>query len=315
MSDEARQSFACFGGTVAVHVAGPASDGTSAVEAALRARARLEEIQRRLTRFDPASELSRLNADPEPVVPASPLLRWLARATVRAGELSGGLVDATQLDAIERAGYRDSLRDREPLPLATTLSIQSPRRPGGASAQRDWARIRVDDPAGTIARPPGLRIDGGGLAKGMAADLIASSLRGHDNFAVDCCGDIRLGGRAALRRLIRVSDPFGPEPARTLALKRGAIATSGIGGRAWNARGGAAHHLIDPASGRPAFTGLVQATALAPTALLAEIRAKAALLAGSAAAARWLPDGGVIVAEDGGVERVGNQGGAAAAAA
>jgi thiamine biosynthesis lipoprotein len=141
----------------------------------------------------------------------------------------------------------------------------------------------------------------------MAADLLAVSLRGHDGFAVDCCGDIRLGGREARRRLIRVSDPFGPEPVRTLALKRGAIATSGIGGRAWSGPGGPAHHLIDPASGRPAFTGLVQATALAPTALLAEIRAKSALLAGPAAAAQWLSDGGLIVADDGRVERIGGE--------
>lgn len=304
MSDFAHQTFSCFGGTVNVHVSGAAPDGTSAVEAALGARARLEEIHRRLSRFDSGSELSRLNADPSPTVQASPLLRWLARAAVEAGELSDGLVDATLVGEIEGAGYRESLRDRAPLPLATTLGGRDDPRPAAAAAAGDWARIEVDDAAGTITRAPGLRIDSGGLAKGMAADLLASSLRGHESFAVDCCGDIRLGGREPRRRLIRVSDPFGPEPARTLALRRGAVATSGVGGRAWRGPDGPAHHLIDPASGRPAFTGLVQATALAPRALLAEIRAKAALLAGPGAAARWLPDGGIVVADDGSVERI-----------
>ena len=40
-------------------------------------------------------------------------------------------------------------------------------------------------------------------------------------------------------------------------------------------------------------------TALAPSALQAEMRAKAALLAGPAQAQRWLPDGGLIVHDDG----------------
>jgi FAD:protein FMN transferase len=43
----------------------------------------------------------------------------------------------------------------------------------------------------------------------------------------------------------------------------------------------------------------VQATAVAPTALEAEVRAKAALLSGPAGAAAWLPDGGVLVLDDG----------------
>ena len=43
-------------------------------------------------------------------------------------------------------------------------------------------------------------------------------------------------------------------------------------------------------------------TALAPTALEAEIRAKAAILSGPDRARGWLPDGGVVVADDGGFE-------------
>jgi thiamine biosynthesis lipoprotein len=43
----------------------------------------------------------------------------------------------------------------------------------------------------------------------------------------------------------------------------------------------------------------VQATAIAPTALEAEARAKAAVLGGPEQAARWLPHGGVVVLDDG----------------
>jgi thiamine biosynthesis lipoprotein len=80
----------------------------------------------------------------------------------------------------------------------------------------------------------------------------------------------------------------------------GAFATSGIGRRAWLDRDGRpAHHLLDPATGRPAYTGVAQATALAATAREAEMRSKAAVLSGPDRAASWLPHGGVVVLDDG----------------
>ena len=83
-------------------------------------------------------------------------------------------------------------------------------------------------------------------------------------------------------------------------LTTAAAATSGIGRRSWLAPDGRpAHHLLDPATGRPAFTGVVQATALAPTAVEAEWRAKAAVLSGPERAADWLAHGGVVVLDDG----------------
>lgn len=81
-------------------------------------------------------------------------------------------------------------------------------------------------------------------------------------------------------------------------LDRGAVATSGIGRRRWiGSDGRLAHHLLDPSTGRPAFTGLVQVTALAPTGLGAEALAKAALLAGPGELPDRLPHGGIAVLE------------------
>jgi thiamine biosynthesis lipoprotein len=300
VSPEHHETFPCFGGTVELHVGGTAADGTAASAAVRRARERLEEIHRRLSRFRDESELSLLNRDPRQTVPASPLLRMLARSAVDAGRRSGGLVDCTLLGELALAGYRDSLRGREPLPLEAVLAGRRDARVAGAPAsRRGWELIEVDDRQRTITRPPGLGIDGGGIAKGLAADLIATRLGSHRTFAVDCCGDLRIGGDAGAPRTVHVSDPFGGEPLHSLALARGAVATSGIGARSWAAPGGGAHHLLDPATGRPAFTGVVQATALAPTGFLAEVYAKSALLAGPQRAAERLPHGGVIVGEDG----------------
>ena len=63
--------------------------------------------------------------------------------------------------------------------------------------------------------------------------------------------------------------------------------------------------LIDPRTGEPADTGVVQATALAPSGVEAEVRAKAALLAGPRLGVVHLVHGGVLVLADGGVVEVG----------
>jgi thiamine biosynthesis lipoprotein len=125
-------------------------------------------------------------------------------------------------------------------------------------------------------------------------------LSGHTSFAVDAAGDVRFGGTGGLVRPVQVASPFDDSVLHTFELVRGAAATSGIGKRSWLNRDGLpAHHLLDPATGRPAFTGVVQVTALAPTAVEAEGLAKAALLSGPARAASWLPHGGVVVYDSG----------------
>jgi thiamine biosynthesis lipoprotein len=146
-----------------------------------------------------------------------------------------------------------------------------------------------------------VRIDGGGIAKGLLADMVGEELAGAARaYAVDCCGDIRLGGTDGLARRIRVEDPFGGEPLHELELSAGAVATSGITRRSWRGSGaGRAHQILDPSSGRPAFTGIIQASAVAPTALEAEILAKSALLSGPEAAPGWLPFGGLLVPVEG----------------
>jgi thiamine biosynthesis lipoprotein len=291
MSGEAVASFECFGGRCAVRVGDP--DQETARRAVRRARRTLLDAHRALSRFDPDSELSRLNRDPRPEVPASPLLRRVVAAALTAGLRSGGLVDATLVDEIEAAGYAESREfDR------AGGAAGEPSHPAAADPRAGWCQFAVDERAGTVSRPPGLRLDPGGIAKGLLADLVGEPLADFATFAVDCCGDLRVGGAEARPRTILVDDPAGGPPLHELRIADGAVATSGITRRAWTGPDGRpAHQLLDPASGEPAFTGIVQATAMAPTGLLAETLAKSALLAGPEGAEEHLPFGGVLVEE------------------
>lgn len=297
---EAVESFDCFGSTCAVLVIGEGGAG-SAEQAARLVRRRMLRWHERFSRFEPDSELSRLNADSRPRVHVTSTMARLAEAAVWAAQETDGLVDSTLVTEIEQAGYVADLGESRAPPDA---SASTPgRAPANAGERTWWLDLKVED--GTLLRPPGLRLDSGGLGKGLFADLAAEMLDGYQSFAVDCGGDLRLGGSANLARRVDVATPSGGEIIHSFELAGGGVATSGIAKRSWLDENGApAHHLLDPATGRPAFTGVVQATAIAPTAVEAETLAKAAILSGPERAPRWLRHGGVLVLEDGSHEVV-----------
>jgi thiamine biosynthesis lipoprotein len=295
---EVADTFECFGADCSVMVFGYELD-RGAEAAVTDARRRLLAWHDRFTRFEPGSELSRLNADRREKVPVSGVMALFVDAVLRAARDTGGLVDATLLAEIERAGYRRDLRAS--LPLEIALQMAPRRAPAAPRVGAAWPAVTVDTAAHTVRRPPGMKFDSGGLAKGLFADVLARDLSRFPSFAIDCAGDLRLGGADDLPREVHVASPFDGTTLHTFELASGGVATSGIGRRSWlDADGQPAHHLLDPSTGHPAFTGVVQVTALAPTALEAETRAKAALLSGPQAAAEWLPDGGVVVHDDGG---------------
>jgi thiamine biosynthesis lipoprotein len=300
---EAIERFPCFGGNCGVLVTGPGPSGT-AREAALRARRRLLAWHGQFSRFEQASELSRLNDDPRGTVAVSQLMADLVEAAVNAARISGGLVDPTLVPELERAGYSDHFA-AAPLSLTEALALAPPRLHARPSHTARWREVRVDRSGLTVTRPPGVRIDSGGVAKGLFGDVLASELSGHRAFAVDAAGDVRSGGSAAVPRRVEVASPFDGSVLHVFELGEGAAATSGIGRRSWMGQNGRpAHHLLDPATGRPAFTGIVQVTARAPTGCEAELRSKAALLSGPAGATEWLSHGGVIVYDDGAFQLV-----------
>ena len=298
---EHRETFACFGSECTVIVAG----GTGAAAAVADARRRLLDWHVQFSRFEPDSELSRLNADPRASVPVSSMLRRIIQSGIDAARATEGLVDPTLVREIEQAGY-DAHLEAGGRPLSEALALAPPRSPGRAHPERRWAQIRVERGAGTITRPRGVMFDPGGIAKGVFADELAARLSGHDAFVVDCGGDMRLGGRVGVKRKVHVASPSGGSILHTLQIRAGAVATSGIGKRSWlDQDGRPAHHLLNPATGRPAFTGVVQVTAVARTAVEAESLSKAVLLSGPAAAERMLErGGGVVVLDDGTVKVV-----------
>ena len=244
-----RHEFHAMGTTVECLLDGEPRDGFARVEA------EFERLEALLSRFRPDSELSRLNR--EGSVEAGPDLLRVTALAVEARERSGGLFDPTVLDAVVAAGYDRSFE---------LVPADGPAGNGGA---RCGGGIRI---AGRrIELEPGTHLDLGGIAKGYAVDRAVELLAAYGPCLVNAGGDLAVRGG---------SWPVGVDGSVTLELSRGAIATSGRDRRRWSRGGEELHHLIDPATGRPAESGLLRVTVVAPSAVEAEVLAKIAFLGG-----------------------------------
>lgn len=274
---------------------------------------RVADLERRWSRFRPDSEVSRLNAAAGRPVDVSAHTCLLVRCGMLGWRRSDGLFDPTVHDALVAAGYdRDFAAVRATAPRATAPLTTAPRTTAPGDAARPAATVPgpvgivVDDAAGTVQLPTGVRFDGGGVAKGLAADLVVAELieAGADGACVNLGGDLRVAGRSPDGQGWRVGARAAVDRgAGTLHLLGGGVATSGTLHRRWPRGPDEQHHLIDARSGAPADVGLVEATVVADTAWEAEVAAKVAVLGSPPQADVLLPRiaAGAVVADAGGL--------------
>ncbi len=287
-----------MGGRLGVHVATVPGDGAAAARDARRVAERVVAWSRLLTRHEPGSPLMRLNDDPVAVVPVRPTLGAALAWADDAFRMTGGLVDVTRL-AERLAAERGNAGRQEPgqpagRPTAIWhVDLGSPRRP-------------------TVVRAPGTRFDLDGIGKGWLADRALRLLDGHPGAAVDADGDVAVRVAPGDRWEIGVADPQSDDELLALIVLADAPGVRTGRGRTWGVAtsgtsihrfGPAAHHLIDPRTGRPAATDVVQATVIASGAAVAEALAKSAVILGSVAGLDLLDRSGaagaILLLEDG----------------
>ncbi len=237
------------------------------------ARARIDDLERRWSRFIDDSEVNQLNRTAGRPVRVSPPTVELVVRSVDAWRLSGGAFDPTVLGAVLRAGYTTSFDQLGGAPA-----------PGPSLLGVGAADIVVDGDA--VCLPAGTGFDPGGIGKGLAADIVAveALAAGADGACVNMGGDVRVlglgpGGGAWT---VGAEHPWRDGPLVRIGVADGAVATSSTLLRRWVSGGAARHHLIDPQTGFPSETDLNLATVVAGQAWVAEALAKAVLLSGSA---------------------------------
>lgn len=231
-------------------------------------QATLAQIERLLSTWDAASELSRFNAstsvEPFPVAPET--YDVFQRAVALWTETEG-IVDPTVAPLVDAWGF--GVNRSVPPPDAATVE-----------------RLRADvglslielDPAGAWVRKrrPGVRCTFSALAPGYAADRIASELtaRGYTNFLIDVGGELVARGHNAEGRAWRVAierpQGEGRSIERVVSLDNQAISTSGDYRNFREVASGRLPHILDPRTGVPVQHALASASVIAEAGVRAD---------------------------------------------
>lgn len=252
-------------------------------EAALSAaQQEVGACERELSRFDPDSDLSRLNEAAGHWVLVGPRLLEALRLALRAREETAGRFDPTVLPALVAAGYDRSFELLEERPAERADGWCA-----GASIDLDERQSRARVEAGATVDLGGI---GKGYAAGRALDALLADTTGIRGGLVDLGGDIALRGEPPEDGpwRVAVADPrHAGATLAVLALDEGGIATSGRDARRFGpAR--SLHHLIDPEIGEPALAGPLTVTVVASDAAAAEGAATTLAIAGLAEAERYV---------------------------
>lgn len=291
-------------GTQLEVIVGPSDQGENPERAAQEVRELWNQFALTGSRFDSDSEIERLNRNPSEKVKISPMLERMLRSALKAAEDSDGLLDPTLSPQLRDIGYAESWDDKRHLEIQDALQLNPPQRTGKPNPDSRWSEIEMGD--GWVRRPAGLELEIGGTGKGLASDMAAEMLGDRFRYwTVNCGGDLRSGGSKHFSQEVEIRHPQTSEIIGELWLS-GAIATSGITRRIWlDTEGNPMHHLLDPKSGMPVWSGLLQVSAAAPTCAEAERLASQALMQGKDKARKLLSNyGGIIVDQHGNTEQI-----------
>jgi thiamine biosynthesis lipoprotein ApbE len=244
------------------------------------------------SRFRSDSELIQLEASAGRPTRISPVLHGAIRAALRGARLTDGDVDPTLGHAMESIGYdRDFalVRAREGTRPAPTVRIRISHAPS-------WRQIELDEAAGLLTVPAGIRLDLGATAKAWAADRSAQRIAR----ALDCGVLVSLGGDIAIAGEVPpggwsiqvqdvIGDPAAPPvgPSGVIAIREGGLATSSTTARRWRRGGDMMHHILDPRTRWPAEGVWRTVSVAAGSALDANIASTAAIIRGHRATG-WL---------------------------
>jgi thiamine biosynthesis lipoprotein len=274
-------SFTALGTTAVLVVA----EGTAMAVARRVLEQELAAIDLACSRFRPDSELSGANAAQGRPFRVGALFGEALEVALRAAEVTEGLVDPTVGPALTALGY-----DR-------TFAAVRPEdvRPAVPVPAAGWQHIEWDPGTRWLRLPPGTGLDLGATAKALAADRAAdrAARAAGCGVLVSLGGDLATAGRApADGWQVEIADHHAAPtavPGPVVAVRSGALATSGIVARTWRRGGRTLHHLVDPATGDVPVPCWRTVSVTAATCVDANTASTAAVLLGERAPA-WLQE-------------------------
>ena len=290
-SRESVQSF--FGPTMGTRYAvslaagkGTANWPPDLQEVQQRVEQRLAEINRRMSTYDPQSELSRFNRlNSSDWFEVSAETAEVVAAALKIAERTSGAFDPTVGPIVNLWGFGpDKSRMEIPGdgPIAEAL-----QRVG-----YEKVSVRADPPALKKSLPE-VYLDLSGIAKGYASDEISTLLDelGFPNTMVEIGGEVRTRGAkidgSPWRIGVEQADDLDRQVHTAVTLVNAGMATSGDYRNFFESRGVRYSHTIDPATGRPVGHSLAAVSIVAPTCMEADALATAVLVMGDQKGYDW----------------------------
>lgn len=256
-----------------------ANDESVAKQAATAAYARIKQLDRIMSDYDPDSELRQLcaQAGSGREVPVSPDLQLVLAHSMMLSQRTNGAFDITVGPLVKL--WRRARRKKQ---LPTQQALTAARSITG------FALVHLEPVSSTVKLDrPGMQLDLGGIAKGYAADEALSVLKKHgiSRALIDAGGDIVVGdpppGKAGWRIGIAPLTKKDAPPSRIVTLKNSGIATSGDAWRFIEFDGVRYSHIIDPATGY-GLTQRSSVTVIAPNGITSDSLASAVSVLGPA---------------------------------
>jgi FAD:protein FMN transferase len=262
-----------------------------AVAARCAAAREIDGMDAAASRFDPDSELSRLNRAHGRWVRISERLLEALRVAVDAARITDGAVDPTLGQSLVDLGYDRDWCDLPPVPPGRPLVD----RPDLCAVRRraPWRAIALRENPPMARVPEGVKLDLGATAKALTADRAARAahLASGTGVLLSLGGDIATAGPPPSGGwLVRVTDDHrdgGSADGQTVTIDSGGLATSSLVPRRWLHEGQATHHVLDPDDGLPVRPWWRTASVAAASCADANIASTAALVMGRRAPA-WL---------------------------
>lgn len=253
-----------------------APDEKTANRALRAAFDRIRSLDRTLSDYDEASELSRLSAQAptsSPIAVSDDLWLALARSD-QISRLTDGAFDVT-VGPLTRL-WRRSRRQKQ---------LPTPERLADARAAVGYQLIKLHAEGQRVELlKAGMRLDLGGIGQGLAADAALDTLREHgiQRAIINASGDIRAGDPppSAVGWKVGIA-PLNPEapPSRFLELANAAVSTSGDAFQFVEIDGVRYSHIVDPRTGL-GLTERASVSILAPDCTTADALATAVCVLG-----------------------------------
>ena len=149
-----------------------------------------QQAEQMFSRFLPTSELMQLNTARS--MPVSKAFWQMLSHSLASAKLTDGLITPTVYQALVERGYdqsyEHSFEQGQSTAASTTLTGESVI---GTDAIDDWQKIGLDPTTRQVSLPDSVKLDFGGFAKGLTADVIAERLSEMGtNVLIDAGGDI-----------------------------------------------------------------------------------------------------------------------------